>query len=186
MQIAENMVVAMTYQAWNDAGELLDQAGEEKPFYYLHHADSSVPGLRDNLVGRQAGEKLKISLQPAQAYGEYDPSKVETVPRSALPGLADEHIKAGAGFIVQTQQGQRLLKILAIDGDQLTLDGNHPFAGVTLHFELNILNVRPATEAEMQAGQVIFNTETEQDQNAAQQGNDFDASNPFKAGFSKK
>lgn len=154
MQIAQHAVVTMTYTLTNDYGDIIDQADAAQPFVYLHGVDNIIPGLEKHLTGKQANDSLTVSVPPAEAYGEYDARMTQTVPRSMFAGIPDEQIVAGAEFHAQTAAGNQVIRIAAADAESVTIDANHPLAGVTLTFALNILDVRPATAEEIAHGHV--------------------------------
>lgn len=154
MQIAPNTVVTMTYTLTNDQGDIIDQADATAPFAYLHGANNIIPGLEKHLTGKQARDSLTVSVPPAEAYGEYDARLTQTVPRAMFGGIPDEQIVVGAEFHAQTAAGHQVVRIAAKDAHSVTIDANHPLAGVTLTFAITILDVRPATAEEIAHGHV--------------------------------
>ena len=152
MSITRDQVVSIHYTLKNDAGEVLDRSASGAPLAYLHGHGNLIPALERELTGKSAGDKLQVTIAPADGYGEYDPQLVQRVPRRALKGLAD--IRVGMRLQAQTAQGMRAVTVTQITGDMVTLDGNHPLAGNTLHFEVAVAQVRAATEAELSHGHV--------------------------------
>jgi len=152
MSITRDQVVSIHYTLKNDAGEVLDRSAGGEPLTYLHGHGNLIPGLERELAGKSAGDKLQVTIAPADAYGEYDPQLVQRVPRRTLKGLAD--IRVGTRLQAQTEQGARAVTVTQIVGDMVTLDGNHPLAGNTLHFEVEVAEVRAATEVELSHGHV--------------------------------
>jgi FKBP-type peptidyl-prolyl cis-trans isomerase SlyD len=152
MSISEDKVVGIHYILRNEAGEVLDRSAPEVPLSYLHGHGKLIPGLERELAGKRPGDKLKITVQPADGYGEYDSQLVQRVPRRALKGLAK--LSVGMRLHGQTGHGTRAVTVTHIDGDMVTLDGNHPLAGQKLHFEVEVESVRAATEAEVEHGHV--------------------------------
>jgi FKBP-type peptidyl-prolyl cis-trans isomerase SlyD len=152
MQIAQHTVVTMTYTLTDDQGQVLDQADATQPFAYLHGADNIIPGLEKQLVGKQATDSLVVTVPPAEAYGEYDERMTQQVPRSMFAGIPDEQIVAGAEFHAQTGAGNQTIRIAAADENTVTIDANHPLAGVTLTFDVTIIDVRAASEEEVAHG----------------------------------
>jgi FKBP-type peptidyl-prolyl cis-trans isomerase SlyD len=148
--IREGSVVGLTYQLRDDAGELLDESGDEV-FFYLHGADNIVPGLEKALLGHRAGDSVSATLQPAEAYGERMGPGPQRVGREIFPD--DVELEVGAHFAAQNEAGETLvLWIAEIDGDDIYLDHNHPLAGKVLHFEVEVHSVREATEEELAHG----------------------------------
>lgn len=154
MQIAQHSVVTMTYTLTDDQGAIIDQADAAQPFVYLHGADNIIPGLEKHLTGKQASDSLTVTVPPAEAYGEYDERMTQQVPRAMFQGIPDEQIVAGAEFHAQTAAGNQVIRIAAADDNSVTIDANHPLAGVTLTFAINIMDVRVATEEEIAHGHV--------------------------------
>jgi FKBP-type peptidyl-prolyl cis-trans isomerase SlyD len=152
MTIAANSVVLIHYTLKNDAGEVLDQSERESPLAYLHGRGNLIPGLERELEGKQPGDKLQVTIPAADAYGEYDESLIQTVPRSAVKGVGD--IEAGMQLHARTEGGMRTLTVTEVNDKTVTLDGNHPLAGQTLHFDVEIGEVRVATDEELQHGHV--------------------------------
>lgn len=152
MQISENTVVAFHYTLTNNAGETIDsslQRGE--PLSYLHGHGNIIPGLEKALLGKSSGDKLNVTVTPEEGYGERHDQLIQDVPASAFDG-ADGNLQPGMQFQAETEAGPRLFTITAVDGDQVTVDGNHPLAGETLTFDVEITDVREATEEEQSHG----------------------------------
>ncbi|WP_416140103.1 FKBP-type peptidyl-prolyl cis-trans isomerase [Halomonas sp. HK25] len=152
MQIAQNSVVAFHYTLTNDAGEVLDSSEGREPLTYLHGAGNIIPGLEKELEGRQAGDALNAVVAPGEGYGEKQEQLVQEVPRDAFQGV--EGIEPGMQFQAQTQGGPLMVTVTKIEGDTVTVDGNHPLAGQTLNFAVEIASVREASEEELEHGHV--------------------------------
>lgn len=152
MQIAPNTVASLAYVLTDTQGDILDQADAQHPFVYLHGAHNIIPGLENALAGKQAGEELEVTIPPELAYGLKDDNLLQNVPRSMFAGADEEHIAPGAQFHAQTNAGMQTIVITAVNGDTITIDGNHPLAGETLNFKVKILEVRAATKDELSHG----------------------------------
>lgn len=150
MQAGDKTVVSIHYTLTSDGGETLDSSAGREPLAYLHGAGNIIPGLESALVGKGVGEKLKVSIAPAEAYGLRDDALVQVVPRDAFGGAPD--LEVGMQFQARTPDGIRVVTIVDVAGDEITLDGNHPLAGETLHFDVEIVEVRAATDEEMAHG----------------------------------
>ena len=145
MQIADNAVVAIDYTLRNDEGEVLDSSEGAQPLVYLHGAGNIIPGLEQALVGKQAGDELKASIEPEDAYGEYSVELVATLNRSMFEGV--DELQVGMQFHASAPDGgMQVVTIRDLDGDQVTVDGNHPLAGQRLNFEVKVVGVRAATD----------------------------------------
>jgi FKBP-type peptidyl-prolyl cis-trans isomerase SlyD len=152
MQIAQNSVVAFHYSLTNDAGEVLDSSEGRQPLTYLHGAGNIIPGLEKQLEGREAGEKLNVTVSPEEGYGEVQPQLVQEVPRDAFQGV--EAVEPGMQFQAQTQGGPLMVTVTQVEGDTVTVDGNHPLAGQKLNFDVEIAEVREASQEEIEHGHV--------------------------------
>lgn len=152
MQIAQNSVVAFHYTLTNDSGEVLDSSEGRQPLTYLHGAGNIIPGLERQLEGRAAGDKLNVSVSPEEGYGEVQPQLVQEVPRDAFQGV--EAVEPGMQFQAQTQGGPMMVTVTKVEGDTVTVDGNHPLAGQKLNFDVEIANVREASQEEIEHGHV--------------------------------
>nr|WP_299244659.1 peptidylprolyl isomerase [uncultured Halomonas sp.] len=152
MQIAQNSVVAFHYTLTNDAGEVLDSSEGREPLTYLHGSGNIIPGLEKELEGRQDGDKLQVTVTPEEGYGENQPALVQEVPRDSFQGV--ESIEPGMQFQAQTQGGPLMVTVTKVEGDTVTVDGNHPLAGQKLNFDVEISEVRDATQEEVEHGHV--------------------------------
>lgn len=152
MEIADQRVVLMHYTLTNDKGEVLDSSRGSEPLAYLHGGGNIIPGLEKALLGKQAGDKLNVKVEPAEGYGERRDELVQQVPKRAFQGVKD--IKVGMSFQAQGEQGPMRVVVTHVIGDMVTVDANHPLAGETLTFDVEITEVRAATAEEMQHGHV--------------------------------
>jgi FKBP-type peptidyl-prolyl cis-trans isomerase SlyD len=152
MQIAENTVASFHYTLTNDAGEVLDSSRGREPLLYLHGAGNIVPGLEQAMEGRGPGDTFKVDVAPDQGYGKRHDGLIQKVPREAFQGV--DSVEVGMQFQASGPQGAMSVTITAIDGDQVTVDGNHPLAGETLHFDIEVAEVRAASAEEMAHGHV--------------------------------
>ena len=152
MTITRDSVVTIHYTLKDDAGAVIDSSASGEPLAYLHGHGNIVPGLERELTGRSAGEKLSVTVTPAEGYGEYDKELVQSVPRRALRGIKD--VQPGMQLHAQTEAGTRTVTVTRVQGDMVTLDANHPLAGKNLNFDIQIEDVRQATEEELSHGHV--------------------------------
>ena len=149
MQIARNMVVSIDYTLTNDASEVLDTSRDAEPLSYIHGRGQIISGLEGALDGRVAGDSFQVRLEARDAYGERDPKRVMTATRSQFGG---EEPEVGRQVRTDGPDGGDVLRIVAIENDVVTLDGNHPLAGVALTFAVTVVGVRPATKQELSHG----------------------------------
>lgn len=148
--IANDTVVSFHYTLTNDKGEQLDKSGDE-PLAYLHGHHNIISGLENALLGKKAGDKLTVTVEPKDAYGEYLAEAVQEVPRANFQGV--DNISAGMQFQTQTEDGHiMLVTVKDVSDDVVVVDGNHPLAGVALTFDVEIVEVREATADEIAHG----------------------------------
>ena len=152
MAISPDSVVTIHYTLKDDDGAVIDSSASGEPLAYLHGHGNIVPGLEKELTGRNAGDKVSVRVSPEEGYGEYDRSLVQSVPLRALRGIKD--VRAGMHLHAQTEQGPRTVTVTRVAADMVTLDGNHPLAGKHLNFDIQIEDVRQATEEELSHGHV--------------------------------
>lgn len=152
MQIADQRAVLMHYTLTNDKGEVLDSSRGSEPLAYLHGVGNIIPGLEKALIGKQAGDTAKVTVPPAEAYGEHDAALIQQLPKRAFKGVGD--LRVGMQLQAQSDRGMRIITVTNIQGDMVTVDGNHALAGETLHFDVEIVEVRAATAEEMAHGHV--------------------------------
>ena len=150
MQIAKDTVATIEYTVTNSDGKLIDTSKDRSPMTYLHGNGTIIPGVERALEGKSAGDSVKVVIPAADAYGEKDPNMVQSVPRENFGGIED--IKAGMQFRAQTPGGARIVTVVRVEGDTITIDANHPLAGQTLVFEATVVEARAATEDELAHG----------------------------------
>lgn len=152
MHIERDRVVVLHYTLKNDAGEVLEASHGSAPIAYLHGHGNLVPGLEKALAGKRSGDTLSVVVAPAEGYGERSPGLVQVVAKSALKLDADPVV--GMQLTARGPQGTRVLTVTQVGRDTVTLDGNHPMAGKTLHFDVEVTEVRKATREELAHGHV--------------------------------
>ena len=151
--IGDKSVVSIHYTLTNDEGTTLDSSEGKDPLTYLHGAGNLIPGLEKQLTGKSSGAAMQVTVAPEEGYGPVHDGLIEVVPRSAFQGV--ETIEPGMGFEAQAPDGQqRRIVVTEVNGDDITIDGNHPLAGVQLHFDVQVIDVRDATEEEIAHGHV--------------------------------
>jgi FKBP-type peptidyl-prolyl cis-trans isomerase SlyD len=152
MTIQANKVITINYTLRNQTGDIIDQSLDGS-FCYLHGAHNIIPGLEDALHGRKQGDSFSVTIAPETAYGTYNQALTQTVGRDMFePGF---DIQPGMQFHAQAEDGRMLsITVTEVNGDQITIDGNHPLAGVTLYYDVQIVDVRDASATELQHGHV--------------------------------
>jgi FKBP-type peptidyl-prolyl cis-trans isomerase SlyD len=150
MNITENCVASFHYTLTDGTGKVLDSSEGQEPLSYLHGAGNIIPGLEDALLGKTVGDKLKVSVVAAEAYGLRDDSMIQVLPTNMFTGI--ENIAVGMEFHAETEQGLQVVTVTNVEGDQVTIDGNHPLAGVDLNFDVEITEIRAASDEEVEHG----------------------------------
>ena len=149
MTISTNSVVAFHYTVRDEDGVQLDSSSGKDPLTYLHGANNIIPGLEQALEGKAVGDSLQVTIPPEQAYGEHHDGLVEAVPKTSF---GDAQLEVGMRFEAQTDQGPISVVVTNIEGDSVTVDGNHPLAGKSLSFDVTVEDVRDATDEEKEHG----------------------------------
>jgi FKBP-type peptidyl-prolyl cis-trans isomerase SlyD len=150
--VAADKVVSIQYTLTADDGSELDRSEEGEPLEYLHGHHNIVPGLEGALDGKAVGDKVQVRVPPAQGYGER-PGKAQQIPRSRFP--KDVPIEKGMQFFTQGPKGESIpVWITKVMGPTVTIDPNHPLAGETLNFDVEVIGVREPTAEELEHGHV--------------------------------
>jgi FKBP-type peptidyl-prolyl cis-trans isomerase SlyD len=152
LQIARNKVVTIHYTLRDEQGTVIDSSGGRGPLAYLHGKGNIIPGLEQALAGKGAGDRLEVTIAPEQAYGVRDERLVQILPRSRFPEGAE--VAVGMQMRASGPQGPRIVTVMKVERDFVTVDGNHPLAGRTLHFSVEVAEVRKATHEEVAHGHV--------------------------------
>jgi FKBP-type peptidyl-prolyl cis-trans isomerase SlyD len=148
LSIGNNLVVSMHYTLTDDGGEVLDTSEGSEPLAYLHGAGNIIPGLEKALVGKVEGDSLQVKIVPAEGYGEVLPELIQPVDIATFQGV--ESVEVGMGFEAEGPDGSRQrIVVKKVEGDEVTIDANHPLAGVELNFDVQIVDVREASEEEI-------------------------------------
>ena len=151
MVVADGRIGILVYTLKNDAGEVLDQNDANDPLPYLHGAGNIVPGLEDALTGKAIGDTFEVSVPPEQGYGVKSGREPMGVPREHFP--PNIPIQAGMHFMAQGEDGQHVVVwVDSVEGETVFITNNHPLAGVTLNFSIEVVGVRDATDEERQHG----------------------------------
>lgn len=151
--IGDKLVVSMHYKLTDDDGNLLDSSEGGEAMSYLHGAGNIIPGLEKALTGKVENDTLEVRVEPAEAYGEVIPELIQIINKAAFQGV--EALEVGMAFEAQGPEGQvQRIVVKKVDGEDVTIDGNHPLAGVALNFSVQIVAVREATQEEIEHGHV--------------------------------
>jgi len=153
MFITRNKVVRIDYTLTSDDQQVIDSSEGGEPLTYLHGGGSIIPGLEAALEGKRAGESLSVRIAATEAYDERDDDLVQSVPREMFEDSGS--IQVGMQFQSGDPDGNtRIVTVVGSDADSVTVDGNHPLAGVPLNFAVTIVEVRDASSEELAHGHV--------------------------------
>ncbi|WP_273152164.1 FKBP-type peptidyl-prolyl cis-trans isomerase [Methylophaga thiooxydans] len=152
MKVAENKVVVIDYTLTDNDGSVIDSSEGAGPLAYLHGAGNIIPGLEEALIDKEAGDEVKASIEPAKAYGDRHEQLKQEVPSELFSGV--EKVEVGMQFQSETEQGPVMVTVVEINDETITVDGNHPLAGVHLNFDVTIREVREPSEEELEHGHV--------------------------------
>lgn len=151
MKVAVGRVVKLAYRMIDGDGRLLEERTPENPYEYLHGHSQIVGPVERAIEGKTPGHRAEISVSPREGYGEYDQTLVAELPRENFPKTVD--LKVGMKFNTEGPNAKPVvIRVIELDNDTVTVDGNHPLAGLDLVFELRILGVREATPEELAMG----------------------------------
>jgi len=152
MQVADNMAVSIHYTLTNDDGEVLDSSIGDEALVFLQGSGNIIPGLEKAMVGKVTGDKFNVRIVPEEAYGELMEDMIQVLSRDMFEGI--DNIEVGMQFHADVSSGPGVVTVVSIEGDDITIDGNHPLAGVALNFDVEVIDVRLATEEEASHGHI--------------------------------
>ena len=152
MNISNDKVVSMHYTLKNDAGEVIDSSVGGDPLAYLHGHGNIIPGLESALNGKAIGDVLDVRVKPEEGYGVRNDDLLQTVDRKIFGNVPD--LQVGMQFQARSQEGTTIVRIVEINGDEVTVDGNHPLAGEPLNFHVEVTAIRDANAEELAHGHV--------------------------------
>lgn len=152
MQVADNMAVSIHYTLTNDEGEVLDSSIGDEALVYLHGMGNIISGLEKALHGKAVGDKFNVRLAPEDAYGEQHDDMIQVISREMFDGI--DEVEVGMQFHADVSSGPGVVTVVKVDGDEITIDGNHPMAGMALTFDVEVIDIRPATAEETSHGHI--------------------------------
>ena len=152
MLIADKKVASFHYTLSNEQGERIETSRERQPMSYLHGARNIIPGLEKALAGKAAGEQFQVTIPPEEAYGERRADQVQRVPAKHFRDA--RQLKPGRLVSIQTRRGPVQANVVKVGRFNIDVDTNHPLAGQTLTFDVEVIEVRDATGAEIEHGHV--------------------------------
>jgi FKBP-type peptidyl-prolyl cis-trans isomerase SlyD len=148
MQIAKHKVASIHYTLTDNDGNVLDSSAGREPLTYIQGIGNLIPGMEEGLEGKSKGDKVNLKVSPEKGYGAKDDALTQRVPRASF---GNQDIKVGMQF--QTNQGG-VVTVTHVGLSEITVDANHPLAGVELNFAVEVLEIRNATADEIAHGHV--------------------------------
>jgi len=136
------------YALRNDTGEVVDSSEAAESLFFVEGDGSMIPGLEKAVMGKEVGDEFSVTIGPEDAYGWPQRQLVRTVSRDMIQSDAEE-IEAGMIFQIGSGEESQVVKVVSIESDGITIDGNHPLAGITFNFDVHVMEVREATESDM-------------------------------------
>ena len=152
MNIEDKKVVSFHYTLCDEHGEQLESSREGDPMTYLHGAGNIIPGLEKALVGKVAGDQFEVNVEPAEAYGERNENGIQRIPAKHFKQAG--RLEPGRMVVLQTRQGPRQVRVVKVGRFNVDIDTNHPMAGLSLTFDVEVTDVRDATAEEVKHGHV--------------------------------
>lgn len=152
MTISEKKVGIIHYTLKDSQGIVIDSSEGKSPLSYIHGMKNLIPGMENALEGKKAGDKFEAVIPPEEGYGEMKEELVNQVPLANFP--EKDKVAIGVQFQANTPEGQRIATVVKVEGETVTVDFNHQLAGETLHFAIEVVEVRDATEEEIAHGHV--------------------------------
>lgn len=146
MKIEKHAVVGMEYTLTDGEGNTLDTSVGREPLVYVQGVGAIIPGLENHMEGKQVGDKFKVEIAPKDAYGERNDSMLQEIPKEHF---GEQEVEVGQQFQVMTAQGAHIITVVEVQEASVIVDGNHPMAGKTLFFDIEVKEVRAATEEEL-------------------------------------
>lgn len=151
MEIADRRIATFHFALFDQDGRQLTTTRGQDPIVHMYGTGRIVPGLEKALAGKQAGDKFEVSVLPEQGFGAHHPELVQTLPRAMFNNGARSP-EVGEKLLAQTARGPLEVVVTGVDGDTITVDGNHPLAGKTFKIDVEVVDVRVATPQELQFG----------------------------------
>jgi FKBP-type peptidyl-prolyl cis-trans isomerase SlyD len=152
MTIQENKVVSFHYTLTNQDGEQIESSRDQQPMTYLQGANNIIPGLEKAMAGKSVGDEFQVTVEAAEAYGERNEDKLQRIPAKHFKNL--KRLMPGQLVALQTQQGQMQVTVVKIGRFNVDVDANHPLAGQALTFDVEVTEIRDASEEENTHGHV--------------------------------
>ena len=152
MKIEKDKVVSIHYTLKNEQGEVLDSSRDSEPLLYLHGNGNLIIGLEEELEGKTNGDTFNAAIAPEKAYGVFMQEKIITLPKTQFAGIPN--LILGTKLEARFGEEVHLVTVTKITNEEITIDANHPLAGQTLFFEVEVHSIREASQEEISHGHV--------------------------------
>ncbi|MDD0851890.1 peptidylprolyl isomerase [Halobacteriovorax sp. GB3] len=152
MTISKNKVVTMHYHLTNDNGDVLDSSQGAEPLLYLQGHNNIIPGLEKEMEGKNVGDKFKVTIEAKDGYGEYDEGLVQKLPKEQFAQFPE--LTVGMRFHIDSNYGPMVVQVDEITDSEVTINGNHELAGTRLTFDVEVVEIRDASQEEIDHGHV--------------------------------
>jgi FKBP-type peptidyl-prolyl cis-trans isomerase SlyD len=152
MKAEKGKVVTFHYHLTDDGGEALDSSRESEPLAILFGHGAIIPGLEQAIDGHEPGDRFDVDVPPEQGYGARREDFTQRVPKKYFRDA--DNLRPGMSTVLSTQEGHRPVTVVKVGSSVVDVDLNHPMAGKALHFDIEIVDVRDATEEEVAHGHV--------------------------------
>lgn len=140
MEIQNGSIVSMHYKLKNEAGQVINASTDGEPLVFQHGTRAIIPGLEKELTGKKTGDEFSVEIQSEDGYGVVDPCLYAVLKKEAFSGI--ENLEPGMQFQAQDENGNsQIIRVMSVEGDEITVDRNHPLAGRTLLFDISIISV---------------------------------------------
>jgi len=151
--MTDKLVYVLNYWLKNAEDKVVDTSDGGVPMMFMLGSSNTIQGIQDAVKGRVSGDRIEVVIPPELAYGVHDPDLVSIVPQGVFDGV--EQVSVGMKFQTNAGGDAQVVKVVAVKNKEVTIDANHPLAGLTLKFELEVVDVREATKEELLSGKVI-------------------------------
>lgn len=153
MEVGKNKVVKIDYTLKDEHGKVLDTSEGREALAYVHGTGTIIPGLEEALIGKESGDEVSVSIEPDKAYGDRNEDLVFSVDKGKFQD--PDAISVGTQFQATVEGSQRIFTVAGLEGENVVVDGNHPLAGMTLNFDVEVKDVREASEEEIENKKVV-------------------------------
>ncbi len=150
MEVSKNNIVTIEYTLKDQEGDVLDSSKGSQPLSFIQGSGMVISGIEDAVSGKSEGDSFSATIDPSEGYGEYNDELIFDLPKGRLEGLED--VEVGMHAQAVKKNGTQILTVKEVKDDSVIFDANHPLAGQKLFFDIEIKDVREATDEELEHG----------------------------------